>query len=408
MLDARLKLVYLLAVVIAGLCLKTPVYLAGLLGVQLLLWVWLRLPYRRMSRILWRSAGLTGFVALSYLLFEPVSRPAGVAAQSWPEQWVWQATQAITRSWELGVRLLIVILCSTVVRESGRPGEFVRGLCQLRLPVTLALALETTLTLLQPAERTRGSGRSGQGPVAGLRRLFRPDISGIAAQLHAAIQRAHAHLAGSGLSAPPPQVNDIAVISGVAVLMMTVRFMKLLPGIPFAPGHKLILLIPLYVVARRLTASRSAATLTGVTVGVLAFLSGEGRFGVFEVLKHAAPGLVVDLLAPGGSSSVVSKRIVVYSIIGALAGVASYTATAAIALLLQAPAATLALLAPFGLSQVLCGAASGPITSALVTAIDRRYRAQLDRIKPFIEGEAVWQTSAAETDDRNRTTSFPG
>ena len=32
--------------------------------------------------------------------------------------------------------------------------------------------------------------------------------------------------------------------------MLGIKALKLLPGIPFAPGHKLVLLTPLYVVAR--------------------------------------------------------------------------------------------------------------------------------------------------------------
>ena len=57
---------------------------------------------------------------------------------------------------------------------------------------------------------------------------------------------------------PSPHVNrkpdegrarDLGVVAGVATAMLALKILKLLPGIPFAPGHKTVLLIPLYVVA---------------------------------------------------------------------------------------------------------------------------------------------------------------
>src|SRR5258708_15920515 len=33
-------------------------------------------------------------------------------------------------------------------------------------------------------------------------------------------------------------------------------------------------------------------------MGVIGFLQGDGRFGVLEVLKHIAPGLVIDIADP--------------------------------------------------------------------------------------------------------------
>jgi SAM-dependent methyltransferase len=67
-----------------------------------------------------------------------------------------------------------------------------------------------------------------------------------------------------------------------------------LSSVPFAPGIKTVLLFPLYVVASQMTWSRWGATVVGATVGLLGFLQGDGRFGVLEILKHLAPGLVID------------------------------------------------------------------------------------------------------------------
>src|SRR4029078_1003982 len=86
--------------------------------------------------------------------------------------------------------------------------------------------------------------------------------------------------------------------AGVSVTMLGIKALKVLPSIPFAPGHKLAILTPLYIVAPLLPRSRFGATLTGLVMGTVAFLMGDGRYGIFEILKHITPGLICDALVP--------------------------------------------------------------------------------------------------------------
>ena len=39
----------------------------------------------------------------------------------------------------------------------------------------------------------------------------------------------------------------------------------------------------------------SVVNRTGLTMGTVAFLLGDGRYGVFEIAKHVSPGVLVDL-----------------------------------------------------------------------------------------------------------------
>src|SRR5262249_45539343 len=93
-------------------------------------------------------------------------------------------------------------------------------------------------------------------------------------------------------------VHDIGVIAGVSLTMLGIKALKILPSIPFAPGHKLVLLTPLYVLAGRAERSPFGATVTGLTMGTVAFLMGDGRYGIFEILKHVTPGLICDVCLP--------------------------------------------------------------------------------------------------------------
>src|SRR5207237_7208894 len=88
------------------------------------------------------------------------------------------------------------------------------------------------------------------------------------------------------------------IVTDISLFMTSVNVLKMCPGLSFAPGHKALLLFPLYVLASRLTRSRWGGTAAGSIMGVIGFLQGDGRFGVLDILRHLAPGLVIDLAGP--------------------------------------------------------------------------------------------------------------
>jgi len=92
--------------------------------------------------------------------------------------------------------------------------------------------------------------------------------------------------------------RDVAIVAGIGLCMSSLKMLRILPGLPFASGHKTVLLFPLYVLAARLTQSRWGATAAGSIMGVIGFLQGDGRFGILETFKHVAPGVVIDLGEP--------------------------------------------------------------------------------------------------------------
>ena len=151
--------------------------------------------------------------------------------------------------------------------------------------------------------------------------------------------------------------------------------LKLLPGLPFAPGHKGVLLIPLYLVAASMTRTRAGATLTGLTMGTVAFLMGDGRYGVFEIAKHVAPGIFIDLLfaparalARGGRF----RRVLAWSMLGLIAALGRFATITLIALAVQPPAIVFAVLIPGLVVHATFGALSGLVTAPLIAALDTR------------------------------------
>jgi hypothetical protein len=210
-----------------------------------------------------------------------------------------------------------------------------------------------------------------------VKRLARGDVEPIVRRLERQMERAERHAQEQeGHGAPGEEsrsalVRDVGVIAGVALTMLGVKALKVLPSIPFAPGHKLVILTPLYIVATLLTRARFGATMTGLVMGTVAFLLGDGRYGVFEILKHVAPGLVSDLTVPilvrGGRE----PGRLLWSLEGALLGAARFATIFTITLLVQPPKVAWVILVPGALVHTSFGALSGYVSYHLVRAIAR-------------------------------------
>jgi hypothetical protein len=204
-------------------------------------------------------------------------------------------------------------------------------------------------------------------------------------RLQRQIARAEAHARDHEGAVPDRSAGDVAVIAGVALTMLSIKMVKVLPSLPFAPGHKMIVLLPLYVVAARLTRSRFGATYTGLTMGTVAFLMGDGRYGVFEILKHVTPGLLCDLLLPLMMAGGRMPGRLMWSLFGSVIGMGRFATVFAIVLVAQPPAVAYAILLPGLLTDVVFGFLSGYVTFHVVRAMERARREMDDAKK-----EAAW------------------
>lgn len=182
-------------------------------------------------------------------------------------------------------------------------------------------------------------------------------------------------------------------MSGIALCMASFKMLKILPGLPFASGHKALLLFPLYVLAARLTHSRWGATAAGAIMGVIGFLQGDGRFGVLEVLKHIAPGLVIDLAYP------LVRRLPVwalgYCLLGLVAAVARTSTELVLVFLLGARAEIYLFPAAKLVPNLLAGFLSGFVTMFVLRVFSREAQVQ-DGSAEARDGEAPLKPDRAE------------
>jgi hypothetical protein len=124
----------------------------------------------------------------------------------------------------------------------------------------------------------------------------------------------------------------------------------------------------MYILGREITGSRFGSTSCGVCMGVLAFLTGDGRYGIFEIAKHLAPGILVDLLYPM-VRRVFGVGIWAMSGLGVVLAAGRFSTEIVVAWLLGAPAAFFAYIGVAGLTHLGAGALSGVVSAAVLGAV---------------------------------------
>ncbi len=143
-----------------------------------------------------------------------------------------------------------------------------------------------TVLLASAVVRLTGTRAPRAGLFAVAKQLLRGDVSAFAETIRTNIARAESQ---PGMEVDPRTgsqlAHDVAVVTGIALCMASLKMLKILPGLPFASGYKTFLLFPLYVLAARLTHSRWGATAAGSIMGVIGFLHGLGRWRSSSTLR---------------------------------------------------------------------------------------------------------------------------
>jgi hypothetical protein len=214
------------------------------------------------------------------------------------------------------------------------------------------------------------TGDDGGGVRTFLRAVTRGDMGVFTRSIQQSMEQAREHVAAAEQAGEPLDdhlSHDVAVITGISLMMMSLKILKILPGIPFFSGYKTILLYPLYILAADRTRSRWGATVCGTIMGVIGFLQGDGRYGAMEILKHVAPGFTVDLLWP--LMRALPPSAVVYCLLGLVLALARTSTEFATVLLLRPRDEILLFPLAKLLPNVTAGVLSGFVTRAVVPAV---------------------------------------
>jgi energy-coupling factor transporter transmembrane protein EcfT len=383
--DARLKVLYVLAVGVISFISSNAVLLVSLIGLQVVLWFAAGLSLSLLLASLRRLLTFVSFILLSYAFFsweegDTLYKLALFGAEL-PINLTGIATGLLFSS-----RIITLILASQLIQQTGNRTAIVDGLRAFHVPANLACSLDLVMAALGSEGTGRGGGRGegrrrqkegGSRPAVVIKRALRGDVTVLAEMMEKQISQARAR--GAAYNLAPRVLNDLAVVVGLSILAMTLRFLKVMPGIPVAPGHKGIILIPLYILAHSLTTSRWGASQFGLIVGITSFLMGMGgKFGPFDILRHVAPGFFVDIVMPLVGTVFTKPNPFVYAIVGMGAAVTRVSTFVAVAAFVEAPPAFYVLVVPMVIANVVFGLLSGFVTFHLMKSVGRLREASCD------------------------------
>ncbi len=407
---ALLKVCYLLAVTalvfalpaISAPALAQWAVIAALLVLQAVVLLVCRIGPAEIVGPVWRLKWLFALLIVFYGLLPP-EKPCCDVLVGWPVPALgWTLSVNLTGLHQAGLmclQIVTVLLTSTVVRSTGGGRDLIEGLKAFRLPNLFVHALDQTLDTFsggrRPGHRRVGEARSG-GFLSVVREMRRGDFSAFVRTIERNMALAAERTPEGRRKLDAALAHDVAVVTGVALCMASLKVVKVLPGLPFASGHKTFLLFPLYVLAARLTHSRWGGTAAGSIMGVIGFLQGDGRFGVLEMFKHIAPGLVIDLGEP------LARRLppcaLGYFVLGFAAAIARTATELLLVLLLGARAEiylfTVARLVP----NLLAGTLSGFVTIVVLRLFASPRRAAAER-----DGQPGEPTAHPATDPQSAT-----
>lgn len=381
----RWKVLYLLAVTVGAFWTGSPAVLIGLVILQTVIWFGAGLPWNELFAAVWR---LKFFFILFVLL--NIFSFSGEGSSSWGfsvfSHPVSFDIAGLSRSVLMCIRVTVVVFTSMVIRRTGQ-GDFVRGMRSLRVPDFLASALDGTLMFLAAEAPGQGKG-GGQGRGLGkggrqrgkdrgsfislIRNLLRGDVTFLTSltdRIGKTIERAKGYsMSQGGQGRSESYHHDLGVVTGMAVVMMSLKFLKVMPGMPVAPGWKNLLFIPLLILSSELTNNGWGGTLAGSTMGIVAFLFGDGKYGIFEVFQHVTPGLLIDLFWPLFRR--MPRSIIAYGILGFLASAGKFATILLVLFFMESGAMVYTVILPFGIPHLVFGALSGIITFYLIGSAD--------------------------------------
>jgi len=345
------RIIYILAVAIAVFAFQDFRITLGLLVLQGVLWLAFRIPLRKLQ--LFRKVMGFSFAILFFYGFFSESRD--FALFSFFDYELKISLLGLRNGGIMVAKLFTMLGASFVMRLSTSPGNFAQGLKSIGLSGDTAQILDSILELSMSKRKQKKVEKSGKTGLT-LKGVLRGDLSPIIDQLNE-------RLAESRKRFPNSQV---ATIAALATMVTLIRFIKITPGLPLAPGHKNVLIVPLFILARQMTHKPWAATSIGFISGTANFMAGFGKYGPFGILQFMVPGIVVDLLMiPFGQS----RSIWVYGFVGILVGASRVTAELTLAALLDMPIEFYVVYLPFLASQCIFGMLSAPVTKYLAGKI---------------------------------------
>lgn len=388
---AEAKLATLLAIAVLAFIVTDPYWLGGLMLLQGIAWFHAGLGFAALLRIMRRLSILFIVIAISYGFFAQVT-----GADDWHLLTLFGVTVAINLTGLgfaaiMAMRVMLLVTASAWVQRTGTADAFVQALRRFGMPAGLALSVDATLRLAAGGGTGGGGGGKGQGggrhrgggqdaPTISFKDIREKRLGLVTELVEQALARAQTHIAQVNPGLTATRARDIAIIVGIASAIIGLKAFQVMPGLPIAPGHKNLIIIPFFLLAAGLTKTPWGGFLTGTTVGIVSVMLGFGKFGILEIAHFAVPGLLADLLLPLARLGAPRwLRVIQFAAIGGLMGLGRFGANFLVIVLAGAPGAAFVFYLPMLASQVAFGAASAMVSLVVLALLSRKDESALSQ-----------------------------
>lgn len=366
-----LKILYIFGAGIGVFFIHNLWILLAVFAVHLLLY--LLLPAKEKNlKFLWR---VRWFVLLIFL-FDAFTGPDDLVLYPFESWNLALSYSGMLSGLVMTMKLFSMLTITQLVRKSMSEKEFVKGMTGLGMSADTAQIIDQIMIIVAEEDKAKGMGKgsgggkgTGQGKGEGNKDpqdgdevkakdvLFRGKVGNIPKKLAQRISYARERFAG----------NPDAALASAALSVTLIRMVKIAPGIPWASGHKNIVLMPVFVFGITRSGKKFAGTTIGLISGILNFGMGFGKYGPIAILQFAILGFVMDLLL---MLPVRKTNLIFLALVGIIGGFVRASTDILLALMLDASELIYLVYLPTIISQVAFGAASAFISRAILKQIE--------------------------------------
>ena len=371
-----LKILYIFLAGVGVFFINDLLILLGIILAHLVFYFTINNP-KKSLRFLWKVKWFVLLIFTVHSFTGPNDIPI-IAIKEW--NWVLALSyEGIYLGGVMACKLISMLMITQVVRFTMKSSDFVQGLTGLGLSASSAEIIDQIIDIVSVERNKNGGGKregkgggngkggggNGKGGGKGNENnqneeedkatdvLFKGKVGKIPKKLIARLNFATEKFNN----------NPNATIASSSLAITLIRMVKIAPGLPVAPGHKNILVIPLFIHAILKSKKPFAGVQIGSISGILHFSMGFGKYGPLGILEFVIVGGMIDLML----KLPFKKTNLVYLMsIGAIAGLTKVGIEILLAYILGISNAFFIIFLPVIISQISFGIASGFISRALL------------------------------------------
>ena len=356
-----IKILYIFLLGIGVFFIEDLYVLLGIIGLHLCLWFLLKHPAKKL-KFLWK---IKWFI-LIIVFFHSISGSGAdfdlIRLKKWTLSMSWVGLE---NGLVMACKLVAMLTITQTVRLSMKPNEFIIGLKGLGLSGVIAESTDKILEVVAEQDQARGSGKgSGKGQGGGKGRkesnetttskdVLRGRIGNIPKRLRDRINYSREKFGNS----------PSAAIGAASLAVTLIRMVKIAPGLPLAPGHKNVLLVPVFIHGIKHSDVRFSGSKIGLISGILHFSMGFGKYGPLGIFQFALLGWVMDALLAIGPKK---PGLAYLALVGGGAGLTRVSSEIILSFALGMPKEFYLLYLPYVISQTAFGAGSCFITKSIL------------------------------------------